>query len=76
MPDSVVITARIPEELKRKLDEMGVNVSGLVRRSLEGEIRKLEMERLQTRADDAGRALERIPQEEIVKSIRTGRESR
>jgi post-segregation antitoxin (ccd killing protein) len=76
MPDQVMITARIPAELKRQLEELGVNISALVRRSLEGEIRRLEMERLQKRAEDAAQLLERIPPDEIVKAIRNGRESR
>jgi len=71
-----MITARIPEELKRQLEELGVNISALVRRSLEGELRRLEMERLQKRAEDAAQLLERIPPDEIVKAIRAGRESR
>ncbi len=61
MPDQVMITARIPGELKRRLDELEVNISALVRRSLEGELRRLEMERLQRRAEDAAQQLERIP---------------
>ena len=76
MPNQVMITARIPGELKRQLEELGVNISALVRRSLEGELRRLEMERLQKRAEDAAQLLERIPPGEIVKAIRTGRESR
>jgi post-segregation antitoxin (ccd killing protein) len=76
MPDQVMITARIPAELKKQLEELGVNISAFVRRSLEGEIRRLEMERLQMRAEDAAQLLERIPPDEIVKAIRTGRESR
>lgn len=76
MPNQVMITARIPEELKRQLEELGVNISALVRRSLEGELRRLEMERLQKRAEDAAQLLERIPPDEIVKAIRAGRESR
>jgi post-segregation antitoxin (ccd killing protein) len=76
MPDQVIITARIPGELKRKLEELKVNISALVRRSIEGEIRRLEMERLQRRAEDAAQLLERIPPGDIVKAIRSGRESR
>ncbi len=76
MPGQVIITARVPEELKRRLEEAGVNISGLVRRSLEGELKRLEMERLQKRAEDAARMLEMIPPDEIVKAIRAGRESR
>ncbi len=72
----VTITARIPEELKKKLGELGVNVSGMVRQSLENELNRLEMERLQNRAENAAQILERIPSDEIVEAIRAGRESR
>jgi len=43
MTKQVTITARIPEELKKRLTELGVNLSSLVRQSLEKELKRLEM---------------------------------
>ncbi len=76
MTKQVTITARIPEELKKRLTELGVNLSSLVRQSLEKELKRLEMQRLQERAEDAAHILERIPADEIIEAIRAGRESR
>lgn len=43
---SVVIHVRVPRELKRRLDELRVNISEEVRLFLERRIRQLEAERL------------------------------
>ena len=74
MASQVIITARIPDELKHRLDELGVNVSSLVRDSLEKEVKRLEMESLQKRAEESARILEKIPADDIVRNIRSGRD--
>ncbi len=38
-----MISVRIPKELKRKLEELNVNVSGVVRQALEERVRELGM---------------------------------
>ena len=76
MQGHLVISARVPEELKRRLEEAGVNISGVVRRSLEVELKRLEIDRLQKPAEDSAHMLDKIPPDEISKAIRSGRESR
>ena len=76
MGGQVTITAKIPADLKKRLSKLEVNVSAFVRRSLEREVERLEKERLRGLLDEAGDILRRIPPEEIVQAVRSGRESR
>lgn len=76
MGKQVTVTAKIPAELKERLNRLGVNVSGLIREALELEIKRLERERLRRLAEEAGEILQKIPVEELVEAIRMGREAR
>ena len=76
MGDQVTVTAKIPPELKERLNRLGVNVSGLIREVLELEVERLEKERLQRLAEEAGEILRKIPVEELVEAVRSGRETR
>jgi len=70
----VAVTAKIPEDLRKRLEEMGVNVSGLIREVLEREVERLEVEKLRRLAGEAGEILRKVPAEEIVKTVRESRE--
>jgi len=72
----VTVTAKIPEQLKKRLASLEVNVSELIRRALEQEVEKAERERIRMLADEAGRILQKIPSGELVKAIRESRETR
>jgi len=76
MGNQVTVSAKIPSELKKKLNELGVNVSGLMREALQSEVKRLERQRLRKLAEDAGAILQKIPEDEIVESIRAGRDNR
>ena len=47
---STTVSAKIPEELKRELDEADINVSEAIREALEEEVRRRRRERLSERA--------------------------
>lgn len=72
----VTVTAKIPAELKERLKRLGVNVSELIRKTLELEAERLERERLRKMAEEAGEILQKIPAEELVEAVRMGRETR
>lgn len=76
MGNLVTVTAKIPEELKKRLEGLDVNVSGLIREVLEREVERMEMERLRRMAGEAGKILRKIPSEELVRVIRESREER
>ena len=43
---SAVISVRVPKWVKEKLEEYGVDISGVVRKSLLEEVKRIEEERL------------------------------
>lgn len=76
MGTQVTVSAKIPSELKKKLNDFGVNVSGLMRETLQSEVKRLEKERLRKLAQDAGEILQKIPEDELVESVRASRDNR
>ena len=68
------VTAKIPKDLRKRLEEMDVNVSGLIREVLEREVERLEVEKLRRLAGEAGEILRKVPTEELVKVVRESRE--
>lgn len=71
---STTVSAKIPEDLKRELDEAGINVSETIRDALEAEIRQRRRERLAERARelrDSG--VSTVETEEIAELIREDR---
>ena len=56
------------------MEEMDVNVSGLIREVLEREVERLEVEKLRRLAGEAGEILRKVPAEELVKVVRESRE--
>jgi uncharacterized membrane protein len=72
----VTVSARIRRELYEKLKRYGVNVSDVIRRALEEEVRRREEEEVARMLDKVQEILARIPSEELVKAIRSDREER
>lgn len=71
---SVVITVRVPLELKRELDRLGVNISEVVRRALREEVIRRKLDELRRLQEIARRALRRVGVEEIVRAVRETRD--
>jgi post-segregation antitoxin (ccd killing protein) len=69
------VCAKVPAELKKKLANLGVNVSELIRESLQSEVDRLERERLKKLANEVSVILKKIPPEEFVESVRATRET-
>ena len=72
----VTVSARIRRELYEKLKRYSVNVSDVIRRALEEEVRRREEEEVAKMLDKAQEILARIPSEELVEAIRVSREER
>ena len=76
MGTQATVCAKVPAELKKKLTSLGVNVSELIRDSLQFEVDRLERERLKKLAEEVSVILKKIPPEEFVESIRASRDNR
>lgn len=75
------ISAKVPDDLKRALEEEGINVSEAVRDALEAEVERRRRERLAAEAETLGREIrERVDidavVDEVVDEIRAAREER
>jgi post-segregation antitoxin (ccd killing protein) len=70
------VCAKVPAKLKKKLSSLGVNVSELIRQTLQSEVDRLERERLNKLAIEVSVIFKKIPPEEFAESIRATRDSR
>ncbi|MGD2200631.1 MAG: hypothetical protein PVJ38_03230 [Candidatus Bathyarchaeota archaeon] len=70
------VTGKIPVEQKEKLQEHGVNISKLIREAVEREIRRIEEQEQREALKEASHLLQRIPDQEIIDSIRESRDRR
>jgi antitoxin CcdA len=72
---TAVVSAKIPDELRKKTKMYHIKVSKVVREALEDEVRKLEEKNLSKDLDKIGRILRKnVSGNEIVKAIRSSRD--
>jgi post-segregation antitoxin (ccd killing protein) len=72
---SVTISIRIPKELKEEIKKYGINISHVVRKALEEELRKKKIEEAKEAAKRLGEFFSKIFEEDIVKCIKISRKS-
>ncbi|MEM3440565.1 MAG: type II toxin-antitoxin system CcdA family antitoxin [Candidatus Bathyarchaeia archaeon] len=72
----VTISAKISKELKERADELAINISALVRRALEEEVKKRELRRALEGLEEGLRGAPELPEGAVVGIIRDMREGR
>jgi len=72
----VTISAKVSKELKKRADELAINISALVRRALEDEIKKTELRRALETLEDEIETSPELSEGTVVKIIRNMREGR
>jgi antitoxin CcdA len=75
MTEFKLITARIPEKLKKKADFYRLNVSAIVRKAIEEEIKLKEKENLEKSLENLQSHLKKLPSKSFTKNIREDRDS-
>ncbi len=70
------VCAKVPAELKKKLSSLGVNISVVIRESLQSEVDRLEKQKLNKLAKEVSAILKKIPPEEFAQSVRASRDNR
>ena len=70
------ITVRIPDDLKRELEALKVEVSEVTRSALENEVKRLKRERATEAAKKLSVLLAGLSDEAIVQAIRESRDER
>jgi polyhydroxyalkanoate synthesis regulator phasin len=72
----VTVSVKVPQELKEKIEKLGIKPSRILRKAIEDEVRRKEVEQIRGEITRLKPVLSKIPIEEVVKSIREDRESR
>jgi len=74
----VTVSTKVKKELLEKAKEYGINVSEVLRKALEEEVRKREEDEARKAAKELAEALKasNITIEDVVKSIREDRDNR
>lgn len=76
MADCVTVSTKIPKPLKEKMIKLKIKPSKLLRKAIEDEVKRKEMEELKGQIDKLKPILDKVSIEDIVKSIREDRDSR
>ena len=72
----VTVSTKIPKQLKEKIQQLRIKPSKILRKALEDEVKKREMEELKEEINKLKPVLEKVSMDDIVKSIREDRDSR
>ena len=72
----MTVSAKVSEELKRRADELGINISALVRRALEDEVKRVELQSVLETLKEEVKTAPKLPEGTIVRIIRDMREGR
>jgi hypothetical protein len=72
----VTVSTKIPKQLKEKIERFKIKPSKILRKALEDEVKKREIEELKEEIDRLKPILEKVSIEDIVKSIREDRDTR
>lgn len=68
------VSAKIPEDLKKLLDEYGIKPGPVIRKALEEEVRRRILSEIEEKAKALSKKLPPISDEEIAEIIREDRE--
>ena len=72
----VTVSVKVPIEVKEKLEKLGIKPSKLLKRAIDEELRRREIEEIEDELRELKSVLNRFSREFIVESIREDRESR
>ena len=74
--ECVTVSTKIPKPLKEKMIKFKIKPSKLLRKAIEDEIRRKELEELEDEIDRLKPIFDKISTQDAVKSIREDRDSR
>ena len=72
----VTVSVKIPVEVKEKLKKFGVKPSEILKKAIDEELRRREIEEIEDKLKELKNVLNKFSREFIVESIREDRESR
>ncbi len=75
MTQCVTVSTKIPKQLKEKIQRFKIKPSKILRKALEDEVKRREIEELKQEINRLKPVLEKVSMDDIVNSIREDRES-
>jgi post-segregation antitoxin (ccd killing protein) len=72
----VTVSVKVRRDLAERARALGVNISEVVRKAIEEEVKRRELELIRKRLESVKDFLNRVDIDRVVKSIREDRESR
>jgi len=72
----VTVSAKIDVELRKKLAELGVKPSEIIRKSLEKEVEERMKQQLYKKAEKASKIISKVGKDAWIKAIRESRDQR
>ncbi len=76
MTHCVTVSTKIPKQLKEKMQRLKIKPSKILRKALEDEVKKREVEALREEIKNLKPVLDKLTMDDIVKSVREDRDSR
>jgi polyhydroxyalkanoate synthesis regulator phasin len=76
LEQAATVSAKIPRQLKEKIQRLNIKPSKILRKALEDEVKKREIEELKKEINTLKPTLEKMSTQNIVKSIREDRDNR
>ncbi|MEM2896173.1 MAG: hypothetical protein QW265_01920 [Candidatus Bathyarchaeia archaeon] len=76
MTEYVTVSAKIDKKLRMKMAELGIKPATVIRKALEEEVEKKNLELLRKKVKRASEIISKLTEEEIAKSIRESRDAR
>ena len=76
LADTVTVSAKIDVRLRKKLDELGIRPSEIIKRALEREVEEKMREKLRKDVEEASSIISKVSREDWVKAVRESRDER
>jgi antitoxin component of RelBE/YafQ-DinJ toxin-antitoxin module len=76
MTRTVTVSAKIPEALRKRMAELGISPSEVIKKALEEAVRKKSLRQLLERAEKVGPIVRKVSRDDWVRAIREDRDTR
>jgi len=76
MGSYITVSVKVRRDLAERARALGVNISDVVRKAIEEEVKRRELELVKKGLESVKDFLDRVDIDRVVNSIREGRESR
>jgi phenylpyruvate tautomerase PptA (4-oxalocrotonate tautomerase family) len=76
MKDSVTVSAKVNSSFRKKMAQLGISPSEVIKRALAAEVADREKKILRKKVEEAGHIIMKVPKEDWVRGVRESRDKR